>query len=206
MPSTSAAIWAKAVRWPCPSSVEPTSTIASPSASSRTTALETGWAPAARSPTDRPRPVSAGLSSCQPSASATFSISPMRSASSGLPPGRTCSPGRSRLRRRISSASRPVRRADLVDLHLAHPLHVGGAERSVGTRWRGVGVDAQGIHPHRGPAIGTRCGVTARGRDAGAVVGVGAGVEGDDHIPREQRARAVRRRAHVDAGRRAGGW
>ena len=110
-PSVSAAICAKAVRWPWPSSVEPTRTTASPSDSRRTIALLTGCAPAASSPTERPRPWPSASGSSQPSAAAAFSTSPTRSASSGLPPRRTTSPRRSRFRRRISSGSRPARRA-----------------------------------------------------------------------------------------------
>ena len=96
--------------------------------------------------------------------------------------------------------------SDLVDLHLADPLDVRGAKGPVRARRCGIGVDAQGVHPDRGPAIGSRGGIAAGRRDAGAVVGVGAGVEGDDDVACQQRAGSCPPPCACGSERHGVGW
>ena len=64
--SSSAAICVNTVREPCPISDVLTRTRAVPSACNRTAAVDTGFAPAAKSPTLNPRPTIAGFGSPQP--------------------------------------------------------------------------------------------------------------------------------------------
>ena len=80
---------------------------------------------------------------------------------------------------------------DLVDLELADPLQVSGAEGAVGAGGGGVRVDAAGVDVDRLPAVGTGGGIARGGADAGAVVGVGAGVEPQADASREQLSVAV---------------
>ena len=84
----------------------------------------------------------------------------------------------------------------LVDLRLADPLQVRRAEGAVRACRGEVRVDARGVHPVRGPAVGAWSGV-ARGRDdARAVVRVGTGVEQALDVAREEAAVRCRRGAH----------
>ena len=155
-PISSAAICANAVRGPWPISVVPTRTTTRPSASSRQTALETGCAPAASSPTETPRPTSGAFSSPQPTAAATFSTSPTRSASSGLPPARTSSPGVQQVLAAHLERVEPGAPRDLVDLRLADPLQVRRAEGAVGAGRREVRVDARRVDAVGRPAVRAR--------------------------------------------------
>jgi hypothetical protein len=77
---------------------------------------------------------------------------------------------------------------DLVDLRLADPLQVRGAEGAVGAGGREIRVDAGCIDAVGGPAVRPGSGVAAGGDDTRAVVGVRAGVE---------QALAVRIRHHM---------
>ena len=144
--SVSAAICANAVRWPWPISVEPTSTTASPSDSSRTTALETGCAPAARRPTESPRPCPSGSGWPQPSArrgllDVADEVGVERLATVAYVLARVGAGCGDASR----SGSTPGAPADLVDLQLTGPLQVRRSEGAVRARWRGVGVDARGV-------------------------------------------------------------
>ena len=204
-PSSSAAICAKTVRAPWPTSVVPTRTTALPSASMRTIALETGCAPAASRPTDSAATRRRGLrSSSQPIASATFSTSPTRSASSGLPPARSSSPGVQRFCAPHLERVEPGASGELVDLQLADPLQVRRAEGAVRAGGRGVRVDAGGVDAVRLPAIRAGRGVAGGRGDARPVVRVGAGVEPALDLAAEQPALARHRRAHAAASCRGG--
>ena len=114
MPSSSAAIWAKTVRAPWPTSVVPTRTTTSPSASMRTTAVETGWA-AGSQQADRDPATDPGAGAAHP---AHRLPPPARRRRRGrrlgaCTPARSSSPGRRAAgsARRTSSGSRPARRA-----------------------------------------------------------------------------------------------
>ena len=93
----------------------------------------------------------------------------------------------------------PGAAGDLVELGLADPLQVGGAERAVGPRRGRVAVHAVALHADGIEAVGPGGGVGAGGDDARAVVGVGAGVHLEAHLAREQRAVGRRARAHPRA-------
>ena len=165
----------------------------------RTTALETGCAPAASRPTDTPRPVP-GCRSPLPAdrlrdlLDVPDEVGVERLAACAQLLARRAEVLASHLQRVDAGAAR-----ELVHLQLADPLQVCRSEGAVGAGRRGVRVDAGGVDAVRLPAVRAGCGVAGGGGDARSVVGVRTRVEPALDLATEQPALGAHRRPHAAA-------
>ena len=165
----------------------------------RTTALETGWAPAGEQ-ADRHAPPGARLPLAVPADRVRDLLDVPDEV--GVERLAACA---QLLARRTEVLASHVQRVDagaareLVHLQLADPLQVCRSEGAVGAGRGGIRVDARGVDAVRLPAVGAWRGVTGGRGDARSVVGIRTRVEPALDVATEQPALGAHPRPHAAA-------